>query len=100
MRGSRICPGQHFAEVGYWTITSSMIAAFDILKALDADGKEIDIPLEFVHGFVRYVSFFLYPAMDFICMLLSHPKPFKCSIKARSPDLARLISHARAELPL
>lgn len=33
-----------------------MIAAFDISKALDADGKEVDLPLEFTHGFVRYAS--------------------------------------------
>lgn len=56
MRGSRICPGRHLAEASYWAIASSMIAAFDISKSLDADGKEIDIPLEFSHGFVRYVS--------------------------------------------
>jgi len=67
--GRRICPGRHLAEASYWTVASSLIATFDISKALDADGKEINIPLEFTHGFVR------------------HPKPFKCSIKARSPEI-------------
>jgi len=80
--GRRICPGRHFAEAGYWGIASRIIAAFDISKPLDASGKEMNIPLEFTQGFVR------------------HPKPFKCSIKARSPDLAGLINHARAELHL
>jgi len=82
IRKSRICPGRHLAEASYWAIASSMIAAFDISKALDGDGKEVDLPLEFTHGFVR------------------HPKPFKCSIKARSPELPNLINYARAELQL
>ncbi|KAF8797657.1 cytochrome P450 [Phlegmacium glaucopus] len=80
--GRRICPGRHLAEASFWAIASSMIATFDISKALNADGKEINIPVEFSHGFVR------------------HPKPFKCSIKARSPHLPSLISKARAELQL
>jgi len=80
--GRRICPGRHLAETSYWGIASSMIASFNISKALDSNGKEINVPLEFTHGFVR------------------HPKPFKCSIKARSPELASLISHAKAELHL
>ena len=57
--GSRICPGRHLAESSYWGIASSMIAAFDISKALDPNGREINIPLEFTHGFVRYGFLFL-----------------------------------------
>ena len=103
--GSRICPGRHLAETSYWGIASCMIAAFDISKALDSNGKEINIPLEFTHGFVRYgfLFFLLNHNVIFhltIFLLLSHPKPFKCSIKARSFELASLISHARAELHL
>ena len=56
---SRICPGRHLAEASYWGIASSMIAAFDISKALDSNGREINIPLEFTHGFVRYGFLFL-----------------------------------------
>ena len=55
---SRICPGRHLAEASYWGIASSLIATFDISKALDLNGKEINIPLEFTHGFVRYGSLF------------------------------------------
>ena len=62
----RICPGRHFAEAGYWGIASRMIAAFDISKPLDASGKEMNIPLEFTHGFVRYgvLSFSLFNRND------------------------------------
>lgn len=99
----RICPGRHLAEGSYWAIASSMIALFDISKPLDSDGNEIDVPLEFTRGFVRYVFFFL-PSQNFgdvfffLFILTRHPKPFKCSIKPRSPDLPDLISQARAEL--
>lgn len=52
----------------FWAITSSMIAVFDISKALDADGKEINVALEFTHGFIRYV-FLLTSAMYHISLL-------------------------------
>ena len=79
-----------------------MIAAFDISKALDPKGGEINVPLEFTRGFVRCgflsESLCIFHLTNYL--LLSHPKPFKCSIKARSPELTSLISHARAELDL
>ncbi|KAF8153982.1 cytochrome P450 [Crassisporium funariophilum] len=78
--GRRICPGRHLADASYWAMASSMIAAFDISPALDMDGKDTNAPYEFTHGFVR------------------HPKPFKCSIKPRSLNLASLINQARGEL--
>jgi len=63
--GRRICPGRRFADVSVWLAVANIVAAFDIRKARDADGKEITPPLLFVPGAV------------------SHPRPFKCSITLR-----------------
>ncbi|KDR74052.1 hypothetical protein GALMADRAFT_269547 [Galerina marginata CBS 339.88] len=80
--GRRICPGRHLAEVSYWSITASLIATFDLSKALDEDGNDVNASYDFSHGFVR------------------HPKPFKCSIRPRSSKLTSLIDEARAQLVL
>ena len=64
-----------------------MIAAFDISKALDADGKEINLPLEFTHGFVRYASLLFKLrgiSSDFVYYLLAILSP--SSVLSR-PDL-------------
>lgn len=37
----RICPGMHYAEVVYMAAMATMLATVDIVRALDADGKEI-----------------------------------------------------------
>ncbi|KAF8968747.1 cytochrome P450 [Flammula alnicola] len=78
--GRRICPGRYLAEASYWAMAANMIAAFDISKALDEHGNDVNGEYEFTHGFVR------------------HPKPFKCSIKPRSSNLPNFIKQARAEL--
>ncbi|CAA7262652.1 unnamed protein product [Cyclocybe aegerita] len=80
--GRRICPGRHLADANYWLIAASLIAAFDISKALDRDGNDLNTTYEFSRGFVR------------------HPQPFKCCIKPRSSNLPALISRARAELQI
>ncbi|TFY60472.1 hypothetical protein EVJ58_g5133 [Rhodofomes roseus] len=64
--GRRICPGRRFADVSIWLAVANIVAAFDVRKAQDADGKDITPPLAFVPGSV------------------SHPRPFKCSIAARN----------------
>ncbi|KAF9478585.1 cytochrome P450 [Pholiota conissans] len=78
--GRRICPGRHLAETSYWAIAANIVAAFDISKALDERGNDMNSSYGFTTGFVR------------------HPKPFKCTIKPRSSNLTNLISQARAEL--
>ncbi|KAJ7032490.1 cytochrome P450 [Mycena alexandri] len=68
--GRRICPGRHTAEATVWSTIVSVLATFDIAKAKDADGNEIDIDPVYSDGVV------------------SHPEPFVCSITPRS-DRAR-----------
>jgi len=51
--GRRICPGRHFAVDATWAILIHMLSTYDILPALDANGKPIIPPRE---GTVSAVS--------------------------------------------
>ncbi|KAG2139993.1 cytochrome P450 [Suillus cothurnatus] len=70
--GRRICPGLHLAEASVWISTAMSLAVFDISKCVE-DGVEIT------------------PEIDPSSGTISHPKPFKCSIKPRSAKAAALI---------
>jgi len=64
--GRRKCPGRHFALEVVWITIASMVAAFDFLPATDADGRPAP------------------PAPEFVMLVASGPKPFKCTIRPRS----------------
>lgn len=40
--GRRICPGRHFADTTLWINVARLLAAFEMSKAVDANGNEID----------------------------------------------------------
>ncbi|KAH9943928.1 cytochrome P450 [Amylocystis lapponica] len=67
--GRRICPGLHFAEVSLWRVMSNVLAVFNISKAIDAQGQDIE------------------PIVELTTSVTSHPKPFPCHIVCRAPDL-------------
>ncbi|KAF9000230.1 cytochrome P450 [Cyathus striatus] len=71
--GRRVCPGAHLAEMSLMLNMTSILATFDVRKALDADGKEIDPPAEWFTG------------------VTSHLKPFPCRIIPRSADIVSLL---------
>ncbi|KAI6155467.1 cytochrome P450 [Pisolithus tinctorius] len=71
--GRRICPGKYVAEQSIWAAIVSILATLRIRKARDDAGREIDFTPVFTTG------------------MTSHPKPFRCSIEARSPRAAELI---------
>ncbi|KAG0699879.1 cytochrome P450 [Suillus ampliporus] len=70
--GRRICPGLHVADVSIWMSTAMSLAVFDISKVVE-NGVEIT------------------PELDPSSGTISHPKPFKCCIKARSAKALELI---------
>ncbi|KAF8868368.1 cytochrome P450 [Infundibulicybe gibba] len=74
--GRRACPGAHFAELSLFLNTASILAGFNIGKAVDEDGKEIE------------------PSVGWTTGPTSHPLPFKCHISPRSNDAATLIKSA------
>ncbi|KAF9457685.1 cytochrome P450 [Collybia nuda] len=71
--GRRECPGRNMALSSVWITVASIMAAFDISKAVDKDGNTIEPSYEYLQ--------------DMICM----PLPFKCSLKPRSKEIQRLI---------
>ncbi|KAF7346446.1 Cytochrome P450 [Mycena sanguinolenta] len=73
--GRRICAGRHAADATLWAATVSLLATFNIGKAKDAAGKEIEIEDVFTDGMVSY------------------PKPFKCSITPRNELTKQLVSN-------
>ncbi|KAJ7366634.1 cytochrome P450 [Mycena albidolilacea] len=77
--GRRICAGRHAADATVWGAIVSVLSTFNIAKAKDASGKEIEIEIEFTDGVV------------------SHPKPYNCAITPRS-DVARQLVESTTEL--
>ncbi|KAG2138828.1 cytochrome P450 [Suillus cothurnatus] len=70
--GRRICPGLHLADASVWLSIVMSLAVFDISKVVE-NGVEIT------------------PEVDHTSGTISHPKPFKCSIKPRSAKAIALI---------
>ncbi|KIL00351.1 hypothetical protein PAXRUDRAFT_8298 [Paxillus rubicundulus Ve08.2h10] len=70
--GRRQCPGIAFAEMAVFAQVSMVLAVFNISKAID-DGKEIE------------------PSQGRTTGTISHPLPFRCSIKPRSQKAVGLI---------
>ncbi|KAJ7169194.1 cytochrome P450 [Mycena crocata] len=71
--GRRICPGRHTALHSLWITVACFLATFDIKKARDEHGREIEPSYEYDSGFI------------------TAPLPFKCSILPRSEAAAELI---------
>ncbi|KAF7348404.1 hypothetical protein MSAN_01794400 [Mycena sanguinolenta] len=73
--GRRVCAGRYAADATVWATIVSVLSTFDIAKAKDEMGKEIEIEPVFADG------------------ITSHPKPFKCSITPRNDVIKQLIAN-------
>ncbi|KAJ7106251.1 cytochrome P450 [Mycena epipterygia] len=71
--GRRICPGRHMARSSIWITVASILATFNIDKAVDEAGHVIE------------------PTFEYMAGLISAPLPFKCSITPRSKEAVALI---------
>ncbi|KAJ7811372.1 cytochrome P450 [Mycena leptocephala] len=71
--GRRICVGRHTADATVWATIVSVLSTFNIAKAKDAAGHEIDIDPNYSDG------------------LVSHPQHFACSITPRSETAKNLV---------
>ncbi|KAF7357550.1 O-methylsterigmatocystin oxidoreductase [Mycena sanguinolenta] len=76
--GRRICWGRHHVDATVWATIVSVLSTFNIAKAKDVTGKEIDIDPKYSDG------------------LVSHPESFACSITPRS-KMAKTLVQATAE---
>ncbi|KAJ7928089.1 cytochrome P450 [Mycena leptocephala] len=77
--GRRICVGRHIADATVWATVVSVLSMFNIAKAKDPAGNDIDIDPEYSDT------------------LVSHPQQFACSITPRSETAKNLIQ-ATAEV--
>ncbi|KAF8064434.1 cytochrome P450 [Lyophyllum atratum] len=73
---SRICPGRHLADASLWIVMASILATFNISKAIGDDGKEIT------------------PEINLSCGITSQPSPFQCRIRPRNEQAKALIIQA------
>ncbi|KAJ7453395.1 cytochrome P450 [Mycena latifolia] len=71
--GRRVCPGRHLAASSVWIAVVSILATFDINKAVDDMGNIIE------------------PTGEYTSAVISAPVPFKCSITPRSEAAVALI---------
>ncbi|KAJ7289105.1 cytochrome P450 [Mycena rebaudengoi] len=68
-----VCPGQHMAQSTLWITVVSLLAVFNITKAVGDDGELLE------------------PSYEYRSATILMPFPFKCSIKPRSKAAADLI---------
>lgn len=73
--GRRVCPGQHLADSSLWLAIAKSLAAFNIGRGLDENGREIDPITQFT------------PTPG----LVSRIDSFKATIKPRSSQHEALI---------
>ncbi|KAF7345607.1 Cytochrome P450 [Mycena venus] len=71
--GRRICPGRHMAYSSLWLTIASILATFDIDKAVGDDGNVIE------------------PSYEYFAAVVFAPLPFKCSITPRSLQAVQAI---------
>jgi len=64
--GQRICPGRYMAQHSIFIAVANILTVFDISLAKDEYGNEISVEVLSTPD------------------LVTHPKPFRCSIKPRS----------------
>ncbi|EMD33662.1 hypothetical protein CERSUDRAFT_87014 [Gelatoporia subvermispora B] len=79
--GRRTCPGRHFSDLTLFMNIACILHTFNVTPALDAEGKPMKVE----------------PRMQ--TAILSHPYPFECIIRPRSPLAETLIlgqKHTRA----
>jgi len=78
--GRRICPGKELADLSLFVSFSMILSVFDISKAKDEYGKDIEVKNEWTAG------------------LISRPKDFKCRITPRSSHAVSLIRSIEDEI--
>ncbi|KAH8118942.1 cytochrome P450 [Phellopilus nigrolimitatus] len=72
----RICSGRYMAMNSIFIAAVSILATYDIRRAVDKDGKPIT------------------PKGEYTTRLISHPAPFECAITPRSRQSESLIAQA------
>ncbi|OBZ78498.1 O-methylsterigmatocystin oxidoreductase [Grifola frondosa] len=74
--GRRKCPGVHLIESSLWIVMASILAAFDIKKAVDDFGNVVEPEIAFDNAIFRT------------------PNPFKCDLRPRSETAVKVVRQA------
>ncbi|TFK93396.1 cytochrome P450 [Polyporus arcularius HHB13444] len=75
--GRRKCPGQYMIDASLWIAVASMLAAFDVTKARDEFGREVE------------------PAVVYDNSIFTTMKPFRYDIRPRSAQAVRIVREAK-----
>ncbi|KAI4950472.1 hypothetical protein J4E91_004355 [Alternaria rosae] len=79
--GRRICPGRYVADNALFITIAQTLAVFNITKFVDDNGRVMEPEVKFEPG------------------AISHPVPYRCSIKPRSEAHERLIKASEQLYP-
>jgi len=74
--GRRVCPGRYLSDASVWIAMASVLSCFRIGKAIDAQGKDIEVVPRYKPG------------------LAIHPEKFDCSFTCRSEEWRKVIEVA------
>jgi cytochrome P450 len=77
--GRRVCPGKDLADASVWLGIANLLAAFNFSKKSDGKGGFVDVKDEYTPG------------------IISHPKPFECSIVPRLSSTPALVHSTCAD---
>ncbi|KAF8972348.1 cytochrome P450 [Flammula alnicola] len=72
--GRRVCPAAHIGLASFWITAASILACFNISKAIDEHGNEVQPKVEYSGK-----------------TLVAHPEPFQCTFTPRSQEAETLI---------
>lgn len=79
--GRRVCPGRYLATESLYLTIARLLAAFTIEKAVDENGKPIDVEFKHTPG------------------LVDHPQKFSYNIRPRNEKYASLIRQVERDHP-
>ncbi|EFX01959.1 cytochrome p450 monooxygenase [Grosmannia clavigera kw1407] len=77
--GRRKCPGNFLAMATVYMFLATLLAVFEIEKAVGPDGKPVE------------------PVPGVTIGLGGHPSPFQCKLRLRNPALAKLLAEGKDE---
>jgi hypothetical protein len=79
------------AQASVWINVVSILATFDIMKAIGEDGHVIEPTYEYFSALVSCVKLLRFVNVLIFALTSSMPLPFECSIKPRSQRSVDLI---------
>lgn len=95
--GRRVCSGQALAQQGLFITIARLLWAYDIKKALDGAGQEIDVDIDAYTDGALVLPMSLSTSTDPATGLNMRPKPFPARFVVRSAKVEETIRREGAE---